>query len=181
MLNNIVAITNDGITTPPNSYESIATAQGTGSSATITFSSIPSTYKHLQVRAIMRGTNASSLISLIGQVNDTNYTNMHSLYGIGSGTPGSYYSTTTVYNDIVSASSTASVYSAMVLDILDYQNTNKNKTFRNILAYDLNGSGQLEFQSHLWASTSAINKLTFTVGAGSFSTDTQFALYGIKG
>jgi hypothetical protein len=31
-------------------YESIATATGTGSSGTITFSSIPSTYTHLQIR-----------------------------------------------------------------------------------------------------------------------------------
>jgi len=34
----------------PTSYESIASATGTGSSNTITLSSIPSTYKHLQLR-----------------------------------------------------------------------------------------------------------------------------------
>ena len=32
-----------------SSFESIATATGTGSSGVITFSSIPSTYKHLQI------------------------------------------------------------------------------------------------------------------------------------
>ncbi len=41
-----------GTGVPPvtSSYESIATSTATGSS--ITFSSIPSTYKHLQVRAL---------------------------------------------------------------------------------------------------------------------------------
>ena len=36
----------------PSSFESIATVSGTGSSGTITFSSIPATYKHLQIRYI---------------------------------------------------------------------------------------------------------------------------------
>ena len=47
--------------TPPvtNSYESIATATGTGSSGTITFSSIPSTYTHLQLRWIAQSSRAT--------------------------------------------------------------------------------------------------------------------------
>ena len=38
----------------PTSFDSIASATGTGSSGTITFSSIPQTYKHLQIRGIGR-------------------------------------------------------------------------------------------------------------------------------
>ena len=44
---------------PPSSFESIATATGTGSSGVITFSSIPSTYKSLQIRYMSKDTNAS--------------------------------------------------------------------------------------------------------------------------
>jgi len=44
----------------PSSFESIATATGTGSSGVITFSSIPSTYQHLQLRWIARTTDATS-------------------------------------------------------------------------------------------------------------------------
>jgi hypothetical protein len=48
--------------TVSNSYESIATTTvGSGGSATVTFSSIPATYKHLQVRTLIRsaGSDAS--------------------------------------------------------------------------------------------------------------------------
>jgi len=37
----------------PSSFESIATATGSGQTS-VTFSSIPSTYKHLQIRIIAR-------------------------------------------------------------------------------------------------------------------------------
>ncbi len=73
--------------TPP-SYESIATASGNGSSATITFSSIPSTYTHLQIRAITRDTSAlnDSYGAKLKINSDTgsNYTS-HYLLGTGSG------------------------------------------------------------------------------------------------
>jgi hypothetical protein len=35
---------------PSGAYDSIATVSGTGSSGTISFTSIPSTYTHLQIR-----------------------------------------------------------------------------------------------------------------------------------
>ena len=44
----------------PVSFESIATLNGDGSATTLTFSSIASTYKHLQIRAIVRNTGATA-------------------------------------------------------------------------------------------------------------------------
>jgi len=48
----------------PGSYESIASASGTGSSGTITFSSIPSTYTHLQIRGIGRNSYPSTQVNV---------------------------------------------------------------------------------------------------------------------
>ena len=45
---------------PSGAYDSIATASGTGSSATISFTSIPSTYTHLQIRGIWNTTTGSA-------------------------------------------------------------------------------------------------------------------------
>ncbi|NBR25500.1 MAG: hypothetical protein EBU08_17335, partial [Micrococcales bacterium] len=63
-----------------NSYESIATATGTGSSGTITFSSIPSTYKSLQLRFNVRSTTFGSSLSLrYNSDSGSNYA-QHTLY-----------------------------------------------------------------------------------------------------
>ena len=45
-----------------NSYESIQTVTvGSGGQSTISFTSIPSTYKHLQIRMLARATGASTV------------------------------------------------------------------------------------------------------------------------
>jgi hypothetical protein len=50
---------------PAGAYESIASATGTGSSATITFSSIPSTYQHLQILYLVGILNTSEGFRII--------------------------------------------------------------------------------------------------------------------
>ena len=67
-------------------FESIASASGTGSSATITFSSIPSTYQHLQIRCLLKSTGTSVALSggdLTFNGNTTNYL-CHTLSGNGT-------------------------------------------------------------------------------------------------
>ena len=58
--------------------ELISTATGTGSSGTITFSSIPSTYKHLQIRYAVIATPSNGPVTSLRFNGDTatNYT-MH--------------------------------------------------------------------------------------------------------
>ncbi len=72
------------------------------------------------------------------------------------------------------------IFSAGVLDLLDYTNTNKTKVIRLLNGTDLNGSGRIIFGSGLVNSTSAITSITFT-NATNWNQYTQFALYGIKG
>ena len=70
--------------------------------------------------------------------------------------------------------------SAFVLDILDYQNTNKYKTTRSLEGWDANGSGVISLISGLWMGTSAVNIITLS-GGNLTATDGSIALYGIKG
>jgi hypothetical protein len=71
--------------------------------------------------------------------------------------------------------------------LLDYQNTNKFKTIRNLQGFDANGDGSgaryyaIRFFSGLWQSTSAITSITITAPNGNWATGSSFALYGIKG
>ena len=170
----------------PNSYESIATSVvGSGGSSSITFSSIPSTFKHLQIRFIARSTAATGPRAIYLQVNSdagNNYA-VHTLSGSGSAaSAGNSTSSNKIFvYDNPAANQTASTFSAQVIDVLDYQNTNKYKTTRQLGGYDANGSGYIFFASGLWQSTSAITSLNFTLESGNFAEFSSFALYGIKG
>lgn len=173
-----------------NSYESISTTTvGAGGTATITFSSIPSTYKHLQIRAIARDNRAdsgsSSLRMTFNSDTGSNYYTNHRLVGGGSsavagaGATGAHI----LFTESASGNSTANCFSASVVDILDYANTNKYKTTRTLQGTELNdANGSIVFRSGLWMSTSAINTITITHNNGSNLVQySQFALYGIRG
>lgn len=165
----------------PN-FESIATVNvGSGGAGTVSFTSIPSTYKHLQIRAILRNAG-DGLNSTITFNSDTasNYT-YHYLLGDSSSasTSGTGSSSTATYLQVPGSAQTASVYGATVIDILDYSNTNKYKTVRNLQGYDLNGDGRIALWSSVWTNTSAISNITFSNGVN-FAQYSSFALYGVK-
>jgi hypothetical protein len=159
---------------------------GAGGVSSITFSSIPQTFTHLQVRGIVRNTaSGGSGAEVYAQFNSatTNYIQFHQIYGDG---------TSAVSNSALSGSAflpvfnprsgtTANVFAGFVMDILDYTNTNKNKTVRTLSGWDANGDGFVIFRSGLWMDTSAISSITIgmesTFNLAQFS---SFQLYGIS-
>lgn len=184
MLNNIAAL--HPAAAALNSYESIMTASGTGSSGTISFTSIPATYKHLQIRFLTRSTrSATSSNIFIGFNSDTTTGNYygHMLEGNGaSASASAKIGTSTSFMSATSAASnTSGIFSGGVIDVLDYADTNKYKTSRGLSGYDANGSGLLYLASGLWMSTAAISSIQITDPLGNFATGSSFALYGIKG
>lgn len=186
MLNNIAALLS-GVGAAATSYESIATVTvGAGGSSGVTFSSIPSTYKHLQLRMIVReagtGANGSYVGLRFNSDTGSNYS-MHRLLGDGSTASAAAYTTqnTNYLERVASASQSANVFGAIVVDILDYTNTNKYKTIRNLGGWDSNGSGWVTFNSNLWQSTSAVTQIDLGIDTGNFQQYSHFALYGVKG
>ena len=168
------------------SYESIATVTvGSGGAADITFSSIPATYSHLQIRGIGRTTTSNTDDNLYMQFNGDTATNYaaHYLYGNGSSVTAAAAASQAneVACRITGASSTSGIFGTAVVDILDYANTNKYKTTRVLTGHDQNGSGFVFFVSGLWQSTSAINSIKLYVSPNNIAQYSQFALYGIKG
>jgi len=165
-------------TVPPTNFYNIATLSGSGVS-TVTFSSIPSTYKSLQVRVIAKNTtgNDDVLVQLNGDTG-SNYA-FHYLYGNGStAAAGAGASQTYMNIPAISPNSTTN-YGVGVFDLIDYTSTTKYKTARTFTGNDRNGSGNIWLASGLWMSTSAVTSMTL-YSTNTWSTGTSFALYGIN-
>jgi hypothetical protein len=160
----------------PSDYESIATANGTGSSNVITFSSIPSDYTHLQVRVFNYTSSGDNLAVRFNNDTGSNYA-YHQLTADGASLASAGIAN---HNLMLGGYSSASHYGVSIIDIVDYKNTNKYKTTRSIQGSDANGSGFIILRSGLWQNTSAVNRIDLFAN-NNFTTASQFALYGIRG
>lgn len=145
----------------------------------ITFSNIPNTYTHLQIRGIWSRVSSSQYAYMRFNSDSGNNYAWHDIYGDG-GTAA--YETNASTNAIAMAySSSGTSFTGFVWDILDYANTNKNKTAKGLEGRDVNGAGgAIGFHSGLWQSTSAINAITIFTTANQIAQNSQFALYGVK-
>lgn len=172
-------------------FQSIATTVvGVSGQATITFSSIPSTFKHLQIRGITRlGSSTTGTNDIFIRFNSDTASNysQHALFGTGaSASSNGSASTTSAYATRATsprAGSTANAFGVFVVDILDYADTNKYKTVRGLGGADTNDTnGLISLASGNWRSTSAVTQIDLTDELGyNFVQYSHFALYGIKG
>jgi hypothetical protein len=168
-------------------YEPLQTVTvGSGGSTSIDFTSIPSTYKHLQIRYMGRWTGTSigyATFAFTFNGDTTASYSGHELYGTGSGTPGAGGggSRNAGYSTWIPDSTTTSTFGVGVLDILDYANTNKYKTTRCIGGFSNNTAGNqlVGMQSASWQKTNAITSINLS--GFTFAQYSHFALYGIKG
>ena len=174
------------------SFESIATAVGTGSSGVITFSSIPSTYKHLQIRILCKSTSTASPASQMritfNSDTGSNYT-YHRLTGDGAsaGAGGAANVTAVIIDGVVVRSPgyiDNNICGTAIIDIQDYSSTTRNKTVRAISGADRNstaGDLQIALNSSAWLNTAAISTIDLDVNGGNYATNSVISLYVIKG
>ena len=162
------------------SFESIATSQPSGT-GTLTFSSIPSTYTHLQLRGIYSASVASRNVLLQFNSDTAGNYSWHELNGNGtSATASGGASSTGMYVATAGNTTTNTYPAAFIIDILDYADTNKYKTIRSLNGADINGSGQICLDSGNWRSTSAVSSITVYLNSGNYNSYSHIALYGIK-
>ena len=170
----------------PTSYESIDTVTvGSGGSASVSFTSIPADYTHLQVRGILRSTRALSQAGVLFRLNSdtgSNYS-FHGLLGDGSGafSNGSTNDTYINMGEFPAGNASSGIFGAFVVDILDYKDTNKYKTVRLSTGQDRNGAGEINLRSGNWRNTNAITSITILESISNMAEFSSFALYGIKG
>lgn len=178
-------------------YELISTSLVSSDTTSVTLSSIPQTYKHLQVRWTGRnnqswGSDGSSpgFWVQINGVTASSYST-HRLIGNGSSVSSGANSALNYIrftNVLANAFSPASAFGAGVIDLLDYSNTVTNKSIRMLAGYNSNSTeiGGVTLASGAIYSTSAISSITLgagngPAGGGQFVSGSRFSIYGIKG
>jgi hypothetical protein len=166
-------------------YELIQTQLITTNTASVTFSSIPQTYKHLQIRMIARTSSAGNrdencFMQLNGDTTSSNY-RYHSLLGDGSSVI-SFSGTSMFLNSINGNADTTGSFAPKVIDILDYAVTAKNTTTRTLNGKDSAGpEKRIILTSGLWVNTAAVTSVRIFPADTSFIDGSRFSLYGIKG
>jgi hypothetical protein len=164
------------------SYDAIGTVTvGSGGQSTITFSSIPSTYKHLQIRGLILSSSPNNdIVARFNSDTGANYA-LHNLYGANSSVV-AYSDTNITYASLGFTGDADNGPSVFITDLLDYSSTAKFKTTRSLNGNVKNATTRyINLMSGLWRSTNAINSITITHGAAvNFNQYSQFSLYGVK-
>lgn len=159
---------------PTPTYTALANITLSSSASSVTFSSIPGTYRDLVL--VITAQRTGSPINMGLRFNgDTgsNYTGVY-MTGTGSGTPpsGTLSSTNAQIDVYPYAPSTG--FNNYIIHIMDYSATDKHKTF---LRRTNEASLATEAAAHRWASTAAITSINLAMS--SMNTGSTFALYGI--
>ena len=170
--------------------EPIATTLLASNQSTVSFTGIPQTYKHLQLRyscITNRATYGIDDLKLnLNSDTGANYS-WHDVRGDGATAASSAgASASYIYLDAASGTSTTNAFGVGIVDFLDYANVYKFKTVRALTGVDLNGTvsaygGRIELQSGLWMNTAGITSITFApLNGTTFNTYSRFSLYGVK-
>ena len=162
-------------------YTPIASQTLTSASTTVTFGGIPQTYQDLILVISGTQTSGSASSPSIQFNGDTTVANYYSHTTKGNGTVATSSAEASCYmkNIFPGANQTSSVFGNYIIDVLDYNNSNKYKTVRYLGGVNANGSGQINIGSNLWKNTNAITSVLLAVD-GSWTQYSSIALYGVK-
>jgi hypothetical protein len=182
ILTGVIASGISGNLIPPisTSYVSLGSVKLTSNSTTVTFSSIPATYKNLEVRIFARkdtGGNDSYAMHLNGDTTNSNYA--YYAFG-GDGT--AFVQSVLDRPDIGPVRDNA--WATTVITIPDYTSTAKVKSYQSVGGVMSQTDGSVFYFGTVWDNTAAVNSLRFTCMNSSsynFIPGSVFALYGIKG
>ena len=157
------------------------------SQASVTFSSIASTYRDLQVRVRARCTATAVTVDLLVRLNsDTgahyDYEQM-SFYSNGSGAAQAVAQTSWKMAEIPAASAPANAAGAAIIDIYDYRGTTFYKA-ANSRWNGQNGTGTFSqgvgVNGGTWRDTSAVTAVDVFFSSGNFVNGSIVTLYGVN-
>jgi hypothetical protein len=175
-------IASSRLVAPAGDYESIQTVVSTAGQSSISLTSIPSTYKHLQLRMSNIRYQGDQLIKITYNSNSSTIYGAHTFIGNGSVVASSGGGSNTRWDALYVPNNAQSPNIGMsaVIDIFDYT-ADTNRSSRMLLGVDFNGSGRVGIEDCAFLSTTAINTITFAPFSTTFIAGCKFALYGIKG
>jgi hypothetical protein len=158
----------------PATYEPIATNTLGSNAASVTFSSIPSTYTDLVlVLNTITSTSSEYMTVTINSDTGSNYSRMN-VSGNGTVVSSGRSSNETVWYIAVETYGTNSLKFNSITHFMNYSNTTTNKTFLSRASHTDLGTDAVV---GLWRNTSAINTIKVN---SNFATGSTFTLYGIK-
>jgi hypothetical protein len=153
---------------PTPTYTPLATVTLGSSAASVTFSSIPATYRDL-VFVYNGNTTSSGANDLQFRLNnDTSNTTSVTMYADAGGR-GSFTQNHSLANY------GSDIRTVFIAQVMDYSATNKHKTTI------IRGSSTAVAAAHAmrFASTSAVTSIVFAIAVGTFVSGSTFSLYGI--
>lgn len=164
----------------PQTYTPIATQTLASTTATVTFSSIPSTYTDLILVGDFSMSSPSGTVYIVGRVGNGSIdtgSNYSSTVLVGNGSTASSYRTSSVaymqYDTYITGSNRA----MLTANFQNYSNTTTNKT---ALGRTSSAATNTSAIVNLWRSTSAIERINlYDFTGNSFATGSTFTLYGI--
>jgi hypothetical protein len=177
-----------GINQFSSDFELITTTVLGSTTASVTFSNLgdyASIYKHLQIRAVVRGSQAAGGVNTRLRINadtGTNYSE-HGLFGSGSSVSiyGNANTTGIYFGNIPGSTATANAFAGVVIDLLDAYSTTKNKTVRTISGFSSVGNNRSELGSGARRNTESTTSMILSPQSGSWAANSRFSIYGIKG
>jgi hypothetical protein len=166
-------------------FVALATTTLGSAANTVTFSSIPSGYKALEIRIAARGTSSRARIAV--RFNGDTTSNYHNVYSQAAGSSvsaGSDYNASFAELSIIPDSTTnSSLYAGLSISILDYASTTKKKTIITQFA-GAQANTTLYAGGNLcsWNNSAAISSIEFRggfIGSGDFEAGSTFSIYGV--
>ena len=158
-----------------------------GTTASVTFSSIPSTYNDLKLVVSARGDAAAYPVAINLKLNSDTATNYSYTNLLGNSSAASSTRATSQTVDAIpnvdGASATASTFGAWEIYIPNYTSTG-SKPFFGIDAVETNDGtaahAEIQANAHLYRGGSGISSITLTPSSGNFVQYSTFTLYGLK-
>ena len=168
-----------------NTYTLISSQSLTGSAATVTFSSIPSTYTDLGIFVSGRGASAGGGTSgawdnftIKFNGSSTNYSSKwlnNTDNSMNSGT-----SSSLIYSFVDYSGATANMFGNVEFYIPNYASSKYKSVSADNGVTKNSTANVIGFTAGLWSDTTAINSITFTLATGSWATYSTFNVYGIS-
>jgi hypothetical protein len=160
---------------PTPTYTPLATVTLGASASSVTFSSIPATYRDLIF--IFNGTSASGTPAVEARVNGDTGGNYNRVRMIGNGSTATSAAASGQSSFTVAAGSMpTSTVATHIVQFMDYSATDKHKT---VLNRGNIPSGTVEAFAQRWANTAAITSISVFVTSDNFAAGSTFSLYGI--
>lgn len=170
----------------PNTYTLISSNVLASSAASVTFSSIPSTYTDLVLRVSARDNAAAvtTTLFLVAYNTDTTFTgnSFTRLYAAGASVYSDNGTASGNISYMAGANATANTFGSSEIYIPAYAGA-QYKPISNFSVAETNDAttARVAAFAALWSNTAAITTLTITpFSGGNFASTSSFYLYGIK-